>query len=715
MEEWSETLARCLPNDEGQAIFENCLEQCPTSISTWKLYCKLFEKTDKEKALEIYRRATSACPHAEMWGYYFGFIWSTRSLNEIFATFKEAIDTIGHDFRAAWLFTEYVALLKRAYNVQNAKSIEEKTSVLLPEGDDIVQILARWKRDRPRDPLENAQFAALHEQVDLNAVRNVYQRSLLVAHAGLDHLWAGYEQFEQAFGQKHLCTRFLGEYSTRFYRSKTVYKELAKHYEGLDTTAQPYAANRIPQDILEKWRKIIAYEETNPLKLDTVSCETRLCLVYQQCLLPMAHCTEFWYSFYSFLNLKKKQELALQVIESAVSKLPLDLFLRLTHAMYLETNAVKDVSRSDQAYMKILEDFATTNPPILCPLALIQYLHFLRRHRSVHEWRSSFMDLAQTSVHATWEVFASQALTEYHVFNQTEAASKTFRVGLERFPHEPLLVVAFVNFLTAINDLRGARSLLSMSVRAIMTQCQSEKRLGATAEAQRLTEGLDLLFEKWTRMETTFGADAAETIQKLLDLKAELLTETEEGGDEAIENRPLKTCTLREAVEQFRFMHLLPCVTTGGDLLEDVRMHHGADHVLTEQIRDHGRTAHLSTETAHVVARPDVTKMLSFRPLHDNVCPQEESKLLPKCLQDLLALLPTKPLKGSPPDTDYLLTVLQTIPLPSIPLTSMRKRQSNLQEERGRQHQSTGLFTGSLYRQRLVTKRQRVESEPVQE
>merc|ERR1712007_147402 len=43
------------------------------------------------------------------------------------------------------------------------------------------------------------------------------------------------------------------------------------------------------------------------------------------------------------------------------------------------------------------------------------------------------------------------------------------------------------------------------------------------------------------------------------------------------------------------------------------------------------------------------------------------------CLQDLLAVLPSRPLKGAKPDVDYLLTVLQTVAIPPIPLKELEQ------------------------------------------
>jgi len=97
-------------------------------------------------------------------------------------------------------------------------------------------------------------------------------------------------------------------------------------------------------------------------------------------------------------------------------------------------------------------------------------------------------------------------------------------------------------------------------------------------------------------------------------------------------------------------------------------------------------------------------------------------------LQDLLAVLPAKPLKGAKPDVDYLLTVLQTVQIPPIPVKDLeRSRYDSLRlmkEEDNAQLRRRGLvkdeFDGdgnfytsrpTVYRERLAAKRQRLIEE----
>merc|ERR1712072_606834 len=100
--------------------------------------------------------------------------------------------------------------------------------------------------------------------------------------------------------------------------------------------------------------------------------------------------------------------------------------------------------------------------------------------------------------------------------------------------------------------------------------------------------------------------------------------------------------------------------------------------------------------------------------------------MIPKCLQDLLAVLPTRPLKGAKPDVDYLLTVLQTVTIPPIPvkdLEDFRYDSLRLSKEddsgllrrllaKDELDGAGGFFSSkpTAYRERLQAKRRKVEA-----
>jgi len=172
------------------------------------------------------------------------------------------------------------------------------------------------------------------------------------------------------------------------------------------------------------------------------------------------------------------------------------------------------------------------------------------------------------------------------------------------------------------------------------------------------------------------------------------------------------------------------------------------DQAVSDAADEHRRLGTAATAGAHAVhiARPDVSKMLAFRPALDivgrkksgedknkagsfNAQADDQTQLpatIPKCLQDMLAVLPSRSLKGAKPDVDYLLRVLQTVTIPAIPIKDLEQfRYDSLrmakEEDSGMlrrryakdelEAESAGIFSSSkpsLYRDRLQAKRQKV-------
>merc|ERR1711924_529131 len=105
---------------------------------------------------------------------------------------------------------------------------------------------------------------------------------------------------------------------------------------------------------------------------------------------------------------------------------------------------------------------------------------------------------------------------------------------------------------------------------------------------------------------------------------------------------------------------------------------------------------------------------------------------IPKCLQDMLAVLPSRSLKGAKPDVDYLLRVLQTVTIPPIPIKELEEfrydslriaKEENIgalgrrrakDELEGESAPSFFSLNPSHYRDRLQAKRQKVMVEQLQ-
>lgn len=808
---WDGRLREAVQSGKPQEVFERAVRQFPYAARIWMTYAEWSEVQGIAQAQAVYQRCLQQVPSLDLWQQYLGFCKRSFALEEVIKAYQRAVALLGTDNRAGTLWVEYLTLLKRCYNVQQKKDNPdaEVSGKLLAEDANPVEAARRTLKaifkkrleDNPKAAdLSDEEFLRVGEalKLDIPMLRTTFQTAASTAHSSLDKLWIGYEQFEKSQGNPQLAQKILGEHMPRFVRGKAAYKELQALCNGLEYTAvaAPLTQKNCAQQgkLIEKWRGVLQYERGNPLQLPKPDVQARVALLYQQAALGCAHHAELWHDFADWLDMGGQRDEATKVLRNAVERfLPKDLTLRLLLAHRHELSEVpaspSSIEAADEEYRKLLEDM-----PKPCPLALINFLAFVRRQRGAGEFRSAFIEATESSPHCTWEVYLFAALTEYHVFGSLDAATKTFQVGLERYgEREPALLAAYVNFLVGANDLRGARKELSSGVLERL-QAGVRDRMSSRSDA-RVQESLSFLWQKWARLERYFGdAEAVRRCTAFRDEEYRNLQRDQEVDEEAVSQSPASlglALTITEIEEAFRFQHLVPeasrlpqqepqqqpqqqlqvkapgTLTPGpvpkapvqADSPTAARPQQQAaasapilDTAVSEAVDEQrrlGSAVPTSGLNVHIV-RPDVSKMLAFRPALDVVGlkkptgpdgveishprPMEEEKtilptMIPKCLQDLLAVLPARPLKGAKPDVDYLLTVLQTVHIPPIPvqdlerfrydsLRLLKEEDNTLLRRRGLIKDDlddgpNGFFSAkpTLYRERLQAKRQKVMEE----
>lgn len=453
--------------------------------------------------------------------------------------------------------------------------------------------------------------------------------------------------------------------------------------------------NAKPQaQLAERWRKVLFYERTNPLRLQREDLQGRVTLVYQQASMCLAFHAETWHAFMAWLDLGGQKDKATQCLQNAVDRfLPQDMTLRLLIAHRYELAEAPPTQASlqaaEDAYKSLLREL-----PKPSPLALVNYLAFIRRQRGATDFREAYVDAFENSPHCTWEVYVFAALSEYHVFGSVDAAAKVFQLGVDSFgDKEPSLLVAYTNFLTGANDLKSARAEVSKGVLGKLQRDVREREANHADPAVR--DSLAFLWQKWARLERYFG-DAGSVRQAICfqDEEYRHLQQDQNIEKEVVQEAPV-ALEFSATIESFRFMHLVPQTARAYRAQENAASSSLRDQAVSEAAEGgrHTTVASSAAPNAAHIGRPDVSKMLAFRPALDvvgqkrstAVTPEgqqalhaeaEETTLpamIPKCLQDLLAVLPTRPLKGTKPDVDYLLTVLQTVTVPNIPLEDMEQ------------------------------------------
>eukprot|EP00933_Yihiella_yeosuensis_P050692 TRINITY_DN48484_c0_g1_i1.p1 TRINITY_DN48484_c0_g1~~TRINITY_DN48484_c0_g1_i1.p1 ORF type:complete len:846 (+),score=196.37 TRINITY_DN48484_c0_g1_i1:101-2638(+) len=767
---WDARMREAVQEGKAEPIFERAVKQFPFAARIWAAYAEWSETQDPSLALAVYSRCLQQVPNLDLWLSFLNFSKRHQNLEEVLKNYQRAIDMLGSDWRAAPIWTDYFALLKHAYNVQLKKENPEAElqGKLLAEDPNPIETVRRTiitpgpTKDAPRTASANIsdeEFLRVSEvlKLDIEFIRKVFQRCASASHGAMDKLWIGYEQFEKSLGNPALAAKLLADHMPRYVRGKAAAKELASLGFGIDHYAvaiplRPKTAET-QKKLMAKWMEVINYERTNPLHLDREELTARVTLTFQQASMSCAYFPELWHDFASWLDLGGQQEQATETLRRAVERyLPKELTLRLLLAHRYELGEAPlppaKLEAADDEYRKLMDDV-----PRPCPLALINFLAYVRRQRGPNDFRDTFLEATENSPHCTWEVYAFAALTEYHVYGSAEAAARVFRLGMERYgDREPSLLAAYVNFLIGSNDLRSARAELSKGVLERL-QAGVRDRI-ANREDSRTRESLKFLWQKWARLERYFGdADAVRRASSFRDEEYRNLQRDLEVDAEAVQQTPISlglATTMEEIEEGFRFQHLIPrsaknvstaAPTAAAASSDKLQLEDEAISSATKEHSTLGNAVSAIGMSTHI-ARPDVSKMLAFRPALDvigsrkrgldgaversaNLHKGEEAQLpvtVPKCLQDLLAVLPARSLKGAKPDVDYLLTVLQTVNIPPVPVKeldtfrydSLRllKREEDsafIKDEDG----DGGVFSSrpTAYRDRLQAKRQKVMGE----
>mmetsp|Transcript_154807 Transcript_154807/g.269121 ORF Transcript_154807/g.269121 Transcript_154807/m.269121 type:complete len:874 (-) Transcript_154807:120-2741(-) len=811
---WDGRLGEAVREGKAAPVFERAVAQFPTGTRFWVAYAEWCETQDPAEALSVYHRCLQQLPTLDLWSSYLNCVKRYQPLEEILRGYQRAIDVLGTDWRAGTLWAEYISLLKKAYNAHQRKTNPEAevSGKLLTEDTNPIEAARRAMKTSPllRKRAETMKFFDISEdefarvaevlKFDLNTVRSAFQRSVISAHSSLDKIWVGYEQFEKSLGNPQLAQKLLGEFMPRYLKGKTAFKELQSMCAGMEMLiiSVPITLQNAKQQSknFDRWRKLFHYERSNPLRMPKDQLQARVSLVYQQAALQCAYHAEVWHDFSSWLDLCGQREKATACLRQAVERfLPQDLTLRLLIASRHELAEVPpseaSLQAADDVYQKLLDDM-----PKPCVLALINYLAFVRRQRGAHDFRDAFLEATNSSPHCTWEVYAFAALTEYHVFGSTDAAARVFRLGIERYgEHEPSLVASYINFLTGVNDLQGARAELSRGVLDRLQAGVRDRLANRTDTTGR--DSLTFLWQKWARLERYFGdAGAVRRALAFRDEEYRNFQRDQDVEEDAIVETPVSlglSASIEEVEESFRFQHLIPQTMGVSRTLQAASPAPAAatsttatapaaaaaaasaasaataaagstapagiksppapltpgllrDHAVTESTEEHARLASTSgSGLSQHIARPDVSKMLAFRPALDVIgtkagrkrpgeqpgeasgAPAALPTAIPKCLQDLLAVLPSRPLKGAKPDVDYLLTVLQTVTIPPVPIKELEHvRYDNLRvakdEDAFRRRLAKDDLEGdgrgdffsyksSLYRDRLQVKRQKVQVE----
>jgi len=118
------------------------------------------------------------------------------------------------------------------------------------------------KESKPSNPFEEGQ--------KISSLRKLYQRAVENPMHNLEAIWKEYDAFENNLN-KQLAKAFVIEYSPKYVSARVVYRERKGYLDGIlrNMLAKTPRGSIKKEHQVTLWKKLIAYEKTNPQRLET--------------------------------------------------------------------------------------------------------------------------------------------------------------------------------------------------------------------------------------------------------------------------------------------------------------------------------------------------------------------------------------------------------------------------------------------------------------
>ena len=431
--------------------------------------------------------------------------------------------------------------------------------------------------------LQSTDHALIQEQRQV--LRSVFQQLVALPMRGLDQYWQQYENWERQQSEQ-LAQALIQEWSPKYQHARTIFLERQRVYTVTDLKLNRLAApppekkqvqsedeeedtnkddaeywSKMKEDyqLLEVWKRRLAYERTNPERLGPSDLAVRIRSAFKELLCVLSRHPECWH-MWSTWEFSATGSIEVPV---AVLQLGQKIIADSTLLAYAEVQLVEQHADDPSSCLAVLERFLDRSPTTL---GYILYQQCVRRYRGVDAARAVFakarrvlknmdapaevenaleaeggeatstgqkrwmvtnrldpkvgtaanateaLDLknegdatepqaeAETVVEAgpiTWHLYAAHATIEHRLNRLPEVAARVFELGLRKH----------ASFLTKPPFVKRYAQLLlelgdSMNLRALLT------RAVASCEGKEHEEALASLWDLTLYFESlTSGAD----------------------------------------------------------------------------------------------------------------------------------------------------------------------------------------------------------------
>ena len=393
--------------------------------------------------------------------------------------------------------------------------------------------------------------------------------------------------------------------SRDFLNVKRVTKELETLTRAIDRNIPclPSTASQSTDETkqLAAWRKLIAWERSNPLKAeDAVLVTRRVVLAYEQALLCLGYHVDLWYEACAYLEQTSRlnsergdAQLAKRFLDEAATlyERAIQTYMRsnmLIHFAYADVEEHRlNIDKARSIYNRLLD---TSEANLADPtLAYVQAMRFERRADGIKATRVMFKR-ARDDTRTNHQIYIAAALMEYYCTKDNNIAFNIFNLGLKKYSQNIDYILAYIEFMTHLNEDHNARVLFE---RVLATD-------GTVAKPSQIP-----IWHEFLKFESQVGD--LQSIKKVEKRRLALFAELHE----------LDTRETLLLVDRYKFLNLLPCSTDELKLLGYKENHTGHFSLVPMQLSNvNGPAASEQTarERRALLPRPDVKHLMPFRP-----------------------------------------------------------------------------------------------------
>ncbi|CAF1033907.1 unnamed protein product [Brachionus calyciflorus] len=430
------------PIEEARLFFEQLVTQFPTCGKYWKAYIeeellhKNFDQVEK-----LFERCLNNILSIDLWKCFLNYLKESKSHLEDFnkimiQAYDSAVQKIGLDVMSFSVWLEYLNFLKSLdLNINN-------------QNDKLT----------------------LYE-----SVRRIYQMALENPIGNIDQIWKDYCAFETQVNPTN-AKNLIDRASREFQNVKKVSKELESVTRPLDRNL-PALNLEYPideeEDIrqLHAWKRFILWEKQNPLKLaDHRAVMRRVIFAYEQSFLCMAYHSDLWHEAACYLinqkeSLKQLGTLSDQVILEVTETAAVSLYERAINS-FMKNNSLTHLAYTDfeesrgniKKVYEIFEKYLAQERADQPTLVWIHYIFLVRRNEDIIAARKLFKRARQDS-RINYHLFIANALLEYFHTKDKAVGFNIFHLGAKKFSHEPEYMLAFIKYMSHLNEDNNVRVL----------------------------------------------------------------------------------------------------------------------------------------------------------------------------------------------------------------------------------------------------------------